>query len=358
MRICIVTGGTGGHIYPALALVEAFKADDPSHEFLFIGNADRMEAKVIPQAGYAFEPIHTKGIQGNFLDKAYAISTMLTAIPQSLKLLKAFNPEWVIGFGGYVCVPVIMAAKRLKIKTLLHEQNAIVGKANLFLSRYVDLVVSSYASTSEVLPAHITHVLGNPRTFLFKKQHQKEALFEAFKLDVKQPTVLWVMGSLGSESVNAHLGALFELMHQSNIQMVCVTGPKHYDQVLALHDETKQIKIVPYLDQVAWMQVVDLMITRGGATTAAEIMMSGIPSIIIPSPFVPNNHQYHNAKQLFDAHAAVLVEEKNVDAMSLFGLILSLLEDEQRLSQMRSEAKKLAKPQAAQDIIALIKEHR
>ena len=134
MRICIVTGGTGGHIYPALALVEAFKADDPDHQFLFIGNADRMEATVIPQAGYAFKAIHTKGIQGQLIAKFYAFWTMFAAIPGCYHILSEFNPDWVIGFGGYVCVPVMIAAKLKRIRSMLHEQNAIVGKANRFLS--------------------------------------------------------------------------------------------------------------------------------------------------------------------------------------------------------------------------------
>jgi UDP-N-acetylglucosamine--N-acetylmuramyl-(pentapeptide) pyrophosphoryl-undecaprenol N-acetylglucosamine transferase len=356
MRICIVTGGTGGHIYPALALVEAFKADDSKHQYLFIGNADRMESTLIPQAGYRFEAIQTKGLQGSFKDKLIAIWTMVASIPKSYRILSEFKPNWVIGFGGYVCVPVMFSAKIQHISTALHEQNAVVGKANRLLSYFADVIIASYASTQTSFPNHKSYVFGNPRTFLFETQTDKTQLFNSLKLDPHLPTVLWVMGSLGSESVNTHLGALFELLSRTKIQFICVSGPKHYEDVIQQHDETNQIKIVPYLDQVAWMQNVDLMITRGGATTAAEIMMSGIPSIIIPSPYVPNNHQFHNAKQLFDAGAAVLIEEKELNARMLFEKIQELLSDAQLLKTMRQAAQGLAKPKAAQNMIQLIKD--
>ena len=356
MRIAIVTGGTGGHIYPALALVEALKAEDAEHQFLFIGNAERMEATVIPQAGYAFKALHTKGLQGHLLQQLFAVYTMVRDVPKALKYLKSFNPDWVIGFGGYVGVPVILAARLLKIKTMIHEQNAIVGKANRFLSLFVDAIATSYPQTLNAFPAHKTRVLGNPRTYLFRKNPDRMASFKALNLDPNRPTLLWVMGSLGSETLNDHVIQLAERLESLSIQMICVTGPKHYEDMISKMDETRHIRIVPHVDQVAWMSLVELMITRGGATTAAEIMMSGVPAIIIPSPYVPNNHQFHNAKALFDANAAMMLEEKDVEVDHLLKIITELLYQPKRLESMRRAALTLAKPNAAQDIIQWLKE--
>jgi UDP-N-acetylglucosamine--N-acetylmuramyl-(pentapeptide) pyrophosphoryl-undecaprenol N-acetylglucosamine transferase len=356
MRICVVTGGTGGHIYPALALVEALKDDDPNHSFLFMGNIDRMEASLIPAAGYPFVGLKTKGLQGNPLQQLYALVTLLLEQRVARKHLKAFNPDWVIGFGGYVCVPVILAAQRLGIQTLLHEQNAIVGKANRFLGRRVNAVAVSYATTLKDFPSASVRHVGNPRSYQFKTAPNRVELFETLKLEPSKPTVLWVMGSLGSQSLNAHLDTLIELFEQASIQFIVVSGPKHFNDLMSRIHERRHVRIVQQIDQVAWMQVVDLMITRGGATTASEIMMSGVPAIIIPSPYVPNNHQYHNAKVLLDAQAAVLLEEKDVEASSLMDLVKSLIDDKPRLHQMRLHALKLAKPNAAQDMIAWLKD--
>lgn len=356
MRICVVTGGTGGHIYPALALVEALKADDPQHSFLFMGNIDRMEAKLIPAAGYSFVGLRAKGLQGNPLQQLYALITLWREQRVARAHLKAFKPDWVIGFGGYVCVPVILAARRLGLRTLLHEQNAIVGKANRFLGQRVDAVAVSYASTLKDFNSPIVRHVGNPRTYQFTAVPNRKVLFESLNLNPSKPTVLWVMGSLGSQSLNAHLAALIDLFEQASIQFIVVSGPKHYEDLVSQLKERTHVRIVERIDQVAWMQVVDLMITRGGATTAAEIMMSGVPAIIVPSPYVPNNHQYHNAKVLLDAQAAVLLEEKDVEAHRLMALVKSLIDDEARLKQMRQQALKLAQPNAAQDMIALLKD--
>jgi len=356
MKVCLIAGGTGGHIYPALALAQALKDQDSSHEIFFIGNHERMESILIPQHGYAFEGLSTKGIQGTVFQKIYALYTLFFNRSKVRSILKSYKPDVVIGFGGYVCVPVILEAKRLKIKTFLHEQNAIAGKANLFLAKNVDAIVASYENNLLEFPKFKTRLLGNPRTYVFKQKNEIVDFFESHQLSHSKKTVLFVMGSLGSESINQTMGGLLELLDQSNVQCIYVTGKQHYQSFIESNDETSNIKIVPYIDQSSVMQQVDLMVTRGGATTAAEIMVTGCPSIIIPSPFVPNNHQYYNAKALMDKNACLLVEEKSLESQKLRALILELLEDENRLSEMRLNAKKLGHPNAANDFIEWIYE--
>lgn len=356
MKICIVTGGTGGHIYPALALAQALKDQNATHEILFIGNDDRMEARLIPQAGYAFEGIKTKGIQGNFFKKIYALYTMFLRRERVKEILSSFKADIVIGFGGYVCVPVILEAKKLGIKTFLHEQNAIAGKANRFLAKHVDGVAGSYEANLKQFPIHKTRLIGNPRTYVFKHMKKEQTILKDLGLDALKPSVLFVMGSLGSASVNALMGSVLSILNDYKLQCIYVTGKQHFDDFIEHNDETQYIKIIPYIDQALAMQEVSLMVTRGGATTAAEIMVTGCPSIIIPSPYVPNNHQYHNAKVLYDANASILIEEKNCDAKTLSMMILDLANDESRLSLMRKVATDLGKPNAAEDFIAWIDE--
>lgn len=356
MKICIVTGGTGGHIYPALALAQAYLDQDANHELLFIGNDDRMEARLIPQAGFAFKGIQTKGIQGNILNKLYALYTLFFNRKPVRNILDTFKPDLVIGFGGYVCVPVILEAKKLGIKTFLHEQNAIAGKANLFLAKHVDGIAASYEANLNQFPRNKTRLIGNPRTYVFKNKSITNSLLSELNLDPSKPSVLFVMGSLGSASINALMGSVLALLDEQQLQCIYVTGKQHYDAFIEEHDETAFIKIVPYIDQVQAMHEVSLMVTRGGATTAAEIMVSGCPSIIIPSPFVPNNHQYHNAKVLYDAGASILMEEKDCDAQQLSMLILDLAEDTERLNAMREKALALGRINAAEDFITWINE--
>lgn len=356
MKICIVTGGTGGHIYPALALAQAYKDQDIKHELLFIGNDDRMEARLIPQAGFAFKGIKTKGIQGNVLNKLFALYTLFFKRSAVRNILDAFNPDLVIGFGGYVCVPVILEAKKRGIKTFLHEQNAIAGKANRFLAKHVDGIAGSYEANLNQFPKNKTRLIGNPRTYVFKQKTVKRSLLNELGLDETKPNVLFVMGSLGSASINAMMGSVLSLLDEHQLQCIYVTGKQHYDAFIEANDETSYVKIVPYIDQVQAMHEVSLMVTRGGATTAAEIMVSGCPSIIIPSPFVPNNHQYHNAKVLYDAGASILMEEKDCDAHQLSMMILDLVEDVHRLSLMREKAKAFGRANAAEDFIAWINE--
>lgn len=356
MKICIVTGGTGGHIYPALALAQALKEQDMNHELLFIGNEDRMEARMIPQAGYAFKGIQTKGIQGNILNKLYALYTLFFNRKAVKMILNSFSPDLVIGFGGYVCVPVILEAKKMGIKTFLHEQNAIAGKANLFLAKHVDGIAVSYEANLQQFPLHKTRLIGNPRTYVFKQKAHTQSILTEIGLDPAKPSVLFVMGSLGSSSINAMMGSVLALLNEHHLQCIYVTGKQHYEEFIAENDETSFVKILPYIDQVQAMHEVSLMVTRGGATTAAEIMVSGCPSIIIPSPFVPNNHQYHNAKVLYDAEASVLLEEKDCDAQQLSMMILDLIHDENRLKMMREKAKPLGRLNAAEDFIQWINE--
>jgi UDP-N-acetylglucosamine--N-acetylmuramyl-(pentapeptide) pyrophosphoryl-undecaprenol N-acetylglucosamine transferase len=356
MKICIVTGGTGGHIYPAVSLAHALKDQDPSHELFFIGNSDRMEATELPAMGFDFVGLPAKGFNGSIFAKAEALSALFKSKAMAMKILKQRKPDIVIGFGGYVCVPVMQAAFALHIKTMLHEQNSIVGKANRVLMGKVDAIVCAYEANLSIFPKNKTRLLGNPRTYEIKHHHNVLNMHDLYNLDPKLPTVLIVMGSLGSESVNRVLPEALQQFSEAKIQVIVATGKRHYEDFLTMVPPMKHIVITPYVDQLALMPQIDVMVCRGGATTAAELTVLQTPSIIIPSPYVPNNHQYHNAKALFDVQASALIEEKDLSANLLFERVNALVNDPVARELMKKQAQTLAKADAAEAMIAWIKE--
>lgn len=351
MNIALVTGGTGGHIYPALALAKAILDRNPNHSVFFIGNLDRMEATEIPAAGYRFFGLPAKGFSGSPIAIIKAVLALQKSKKMALKLLKREKPDIVIGFGGYVCVPVLQAAHKLNIKTMLHEQNSIVGRANKVLIPIVDAIVCDYESNLSVFPAQKTRRLGNPRTYMITQSANAQSIEAVYSFNPDRPIVLFVMGSLGSASVNALMPKVLTALDLQGIQAVYVTGKRHYQTFKSTLPELVNIRVVDYIDQLWAMTQVDLMVCRGGATTAAELTVLGVPSIIIPSPYVPNNHQYHNAKALFDAQASVFFEEKALDGETLIQAITNLLNDPERLKSMRQAALTLGKPHAASDMV-------
>ena len=184
IKICFVTGGTGGHIYPALALADKVKQLYPDTQILFIGNNDRMEADLIPSYGYDFKSLHTSGLVGSIFSKLRAISQLFFAYRKSKMYLKEFKPDIVIGFGGYVSAPVILAGRSMHIKTMIHEQNSIVGKANQLVMNKVDKIITCYTKCEEVFPGDKTILLGNPRATIAKEASFDEMYFKSLGLSL------------------------------------------------------------------------------------------------------------------------------------------------------------------------------
>lgn len=353
MKICFVTGGTGGHIYPALALADKMVELDSTTDILFIGNDDRMEKDVVPQSGYAFKSLHTSGFVGNVFHKCLAVCQMMMAKNKAKSYLKAFNPDLVIGFGGYVSAPVIMAAHSLGIRTVIHEQNSIVGKSNQLVMKQVDAIITCYEKCDEVFPKEKIHLLGNPRGTIAKEAKFDEAYFTSLGLDLNKKTILIMMGSLGSSSVNELMKSALKGVDE-DLQFLYICG-KNNAQDLNLFGDQKNIHVVPYVDTLRIYKHVDGMICRAGATTLAEITALGIPSIVIPSPYVANNHQFYNASMLLKQQACRIIEEKDLNADTLQGQIVSLYANASVYEATHEHALAMGKPNAAYDIIDLLK---
>jgi UDP-N-acetylglucosamine--N-acetylmuramyl-(pentapeptide) pyrophosphoryl-undecaprenol N-acetylglucosamine transferase len=355
MKAAIVTGGTGGHIYPALALAQEMQQEDPATEFLFFGNEDRMEAQLIPQQGFAFYGLKTNGLTGSLFNKGKAVARMFAARKEARKALKDFAPDVVIGFGGYVSAPVMMAAHDLHIPALMHEQNSIAGKANLFASRYAQGIAVCYPQAAQQFPGKDVRLLGNPRASAAVRPVDK-SYFDSFGFDPDKAVVLITMGSLGSSSVNQLLKEALK-NPVDGVQFLFVCG-KDNEQDLRLFEGRPDIVTVPYAKTLELYPWISGIICRAGATTMAEITAAHVPSILIPSPYVANNHQLHNAQALAQAGGAVVLEEKEFkeNPALLRQYVQESFLDPNRRESISKAAGTLAFPNAAKAIADWAKE--
>ncbi len=356
MRIVISAGGTGGHIYPALAVLDKLKKEIPNLEVLYIGTKKRMESEIVPERGIPYKGIEIYGFSKNILKDFKNIFLINHSYCKCLKILKKFKPDLVLGFGGYVTYPVIKAAKHLKIKTFLHEQNSLVGKTNKVLSKDIDLVAVSFLSTlKDFKKAKKVVYTGNPcgEAALNAKEIKKSDI----GLDNSKKLVIIVAGSLGSSSMNEKLKEFLLLSKKSPYQVLFITGKKYYDDFVKDTKFPSNVKVIPYLDNlVGLMKNTDLIVTRAGASTMSEILALNLPAIFIPSPYVANNHQYYNAKEIVDNNAGLMIKEEELNAKDLMTMIDSLLNDKKKYEIMKMNLKSLGKNDSSNLIVKEIKE--
>lgn len=351
MKICIVTGGSGGHIYPAITFADTMRSR--GHTVVFIGNDHKMESWIVPQAGYQFYSIHNNGLQGTVFDKLKAVFSQFQAINHAKKHLRSIKPDVVMAFGGYVSAPVSMAANALKIPLVLHEQNAYPGKANKMVASKAAAIVTCYpeAFTGQ---KHV-HYLGNPRASLIHETIDHREEFSRIGVKENLPLVLIVMGSQGSTSMNSKLEDFVRGFNDTRYQVIVTTGPKHRESFLQNVGELHEnVKVEGFVDQKALLPKLDLIVCRSGASTIAEIQSFGIPSILIPSPHVANNHQFYNAKSLLDLGACEMIEESEIKSDTLNLAIPSLLFNKQLMSSIEKNVLDMATPNASNDIALLV----
>ncbi|MBR3210122.1 MAG: undecaprenyldiphospho-muramoylpentapeptide beta-N-acetylglucosaminyltransferase [Bacilli bacterium] len=349
MKVVISAGGTGGHIYPALAIINTIKEKEPDSEFLYIGTHNRMEKDIVPSKGIPFKSIEMYGFNKKNLFKNFkTIRCLFKAFKDSKKIIKEFNPDVVIGVGGYVTVPVIYSAKKLGYKTFLHEQNSLPGKSNKFLIKYCDLIGVSFPSSLELLPKDKTILTGNPcsEDALKASAVNKSDL----GLSDSKKLVLIVMGSLGAGRVSDFLTRELQKFDGRDYEVLFITGKGSYDLVKKF-EFPSNVKILPFYEGLTKvMKKTDLIVTRAGASTLSEIIALNVPSIIIPSPFVANNHQYINALDLVKKDAALMIEEKDLNDGVLFNSVDKLINDESALKNMKNNLSKLMVKNSAEVI--------
>lgn len=345
----MVAGGTGGHIYPALTLAEALM--QKGHRITFIGSNDRMEKDVIPARGFEYIGLNVYTTRGGIFQKVKSLLSIAKAYFDCQKLLKGY--DMAIGFGNYISVPVMEAAAKLHLKTVIHEQNSFVGRANRMLDEKVDLIIGSYEENLKQFKNRNTKILGNPQSSKAYEVKKDEKVLKDLGLDPKKKTVVIFMGSLGSSSVNEKLYEYFP-MTDGSYQIIFATGASHYKEALEKVKQNDHLKVFERIDGINVMKNSTLLVCRAGATTLSEICAIGMPAILIPSPFVPNNHQYYNGKALTDKNAALMIEEKDLSAEKLNALINSVINDEEKLKTLSENAAKLGNPNVLNDIVEAI----
>lgn len=353
MRVIISAGGTGGHIYPALAIVNRIKKEEPNSEFLYIGTHNRMENDIVPKANIPFKSIEIYGFSRSILKNFKTCGCLIKSYKECKKMISDFNPDVVIGVGGYVTAPVIFAAKKLGYKTVIHEQNSLPGKSNQFLSKYSDLVCVSFKSSMKYFSHNNVVFTGNPCSEdAIGKTPIKKSFFG---IPDDRKLVLIVMGSLGSSRINDYMLSVMNMFNGKDYDVLFVTGNGSYDEV-SKNSFPDNVHVVPYVDgMTGLMKNVQLIVSRAGASTMSEIIALGLPSILIPSPYVANNHQYKNALDLVNENGSVMIEERDLKGDILVRKIDEILSDENKINDMKKNLKSMMVDDSASLIYENIK---
>ena len=354
MRVIISAGGTGGHIYPAIAIINKIKEQEPNSEFLYIGTHNRMEKDIIPKLGIPYKSIEIYGLNKKIFKNFKTLRCLIQANKKCREMIKEFDPDLVIGVGGYVTNPVIKQGKKLGYKTVIHEQNSMPGKSNMLLQKYADKILVSFEESKDSFNKKKTVFTGNPCSE--DSLNIKPASKEEFNLNINKKLVLIVMGSLGSKTMTKFLVNLIDKMKDKDYEVIFVTGNAYYDEVSKMNIP-KNIHIYPYIDNLSRvMKITDVMVTRAGASTLSEIIALNVPSILVPSPYVANNHQYKNALALKNNDACILLEEKKLTEDSVINSIDKILNDEEYKNNMKKNLEKMSIKNSASKIYEVIKE--
>lgn len=368
MKVIIAAAGTGGHINPGIAIANKIKEKEPNSEIIFIGTNRGLETDLVPRAGYELKTIEAHGIERKItISNLKRLYKTIKSLGEAKKILKEFQPDAVIGTGGYICMPVIMAANKLKIPTLLHESNAFPGVSVKLLSKKVNTVLVGFEDAKQRLPkAKNIVVTGNP-TKIKKIEFSNEQIIKMRKdlgfENVQKPLVLFFGGSQGAQSINNSLLNIIKNKKNHNYQIMWAAGPEQYKNIKEELDNEKinidniaGVKIVPYIyNMEEIMNMVDMVVCRSGAMTITEIANVGKPAIFIPFPYATENHQEYNARVLEKYKAAKIILDKDLNADSLNTEIQQIVSDKNLLSQMAKNAEKAAVSQVEEKIYREIK---
>ncbi len=365
-HILMVGGGTGGHVYPAIAIADAVRALRPDAQIVFAGTQDRLEARAVPEAGYALHPITAQGIQRRASTSNLLLPFRVAqGVLQSWRLVEAINPDVAVGTGGYVSGPVLLAAWLRGRPLLIQEQNAYAGLTNRVLSRLASRIHLAFPEAKDWVPAEWAVVSGNPtrRSLREADPDDRRDARSALGLPEGARVVLVMGGSLGSAAINGAVEHNLEaLLREDDMHVVWQTGERYYDTITEEIDAPSRLHLVEYIDQMgAAYAAADLVVCRAGALTCSELMVTGTPAVLVPSPNVTADHQTKNARSMERAGAAVLLPEPELKAR-LDEVVGDLLEDPDALTQMAEAARERARPDAAEtiarDVLTLADQYR
>ena len=354
MRILISAGGTGGHIYPALAIIEGFKKYDKDLEVLYIGTKNRMEKDIVPKNGIPYYGIEIYGLSKNIFKDIKDVFLIFKAKKEIKKKILEFKPDVVLGIGGFVTYPVLSVAKSLHIKTFIHEQNAIPGKTNKMISKYADIIGISFKESAKYFPNKNVLYTGNPTGI--RALNTPRITKSSLGLNDDKPLVVVVCGSLGSETVNNAMKGYLKTLENKDYQVVYITGKNLYEEFIKIK-YPKNVKVLPYLDNLTGLlKETDVLVARAGASTIAEVLSLKVPTIFIPSPYVANNHQYYNAVSLKNDNLALMLEEKDLSIPNITKNIEDLLYNKDKQIKIKNNLNKVSTLDSTKIIYDAIKE--
>ncbi|MGX7419480.1 undecaprenyldiphospho-muramoylpentapeptide beta-N-acetylglucosaminyltransferase [Carnobacterium gallinarum] len=363
MKIILSGGGTGGHIYPALALIRQLQKVEPTLDVLYVGTEKGLEKKIVEKAGIPFKAVEVQGFKRSLsFENVKTVQLFFKSVSDSKKIVKEFQPDIVIGTGGYVCAPVVYAAAKQGIPTIIHEQNSVAGVTNKFLSKYASKIAICFEEARQEFAKFPEKIVltGNPRAQEVASI-QQSTILEEYQLKADYPTLLIFGGSRGARKINeAFVAALPELV-KKEYQILFATGEVHYqkiqEELAILADKDSNVSVVPFIYNMPEVFAnVSLVMARSGATSLAELTALGLPSILIPSPYVTNDHQTRNAESLTTHGAAEMIADVDLTGERLILEVDQLMMNPDKRLKMAGEAKKLGIPDAADRLVALIRE--
>lgn len=361
MKVIVSGGGTGGHIYPALSIIHEIKKQEPNAEFLYIGTRKGLEFEIVQKEGIPFKAIDITGFKRSLsVDNIKTIIRFLRANQKAKRMIKSFQPDVVIGTGGYVCGPVVYAAAKLHIPTFIHEQNSVPGLTNKFLSRYVDKIFVQFQESVNMFPKEKTIVVGNPRASVVVGADGDKGR-QSLMIPKEKKIALIVGGSRGARPINEAVLSMLSELKNREYHVVYVTGTVHYDKVkeeIDRMEDVDNVTVVPFIHNMQEvLNSIHLIVSRAGATTLAEISVLGIPSILIPSPYVTNNHQEKNARALEQHQAAVVLLEQELTGERLLDEMDCIMLNKDVWETMHKASEKLGKKEAGFTIYKVMKEY-
>jgi UDP-N-acetylglucosamine--N-acetylmuramyl-(pentapeptide) pyrophosphoryl-undecaprenol N-acetylglucosamine transferase len=352
-KFIISGGGTGGHIYPAIAIADKLKQTFPDAKILFVGALGKMEMHQVPKAGYAIKGIWISGFQrGSFLKNILFPLKLVVSFFQSAFILLSFKPDFATGTGGFASGPILFISHYLKIKTLIQEQNSYAGITNRVLGNRVDLIAVAFEGLDRFFPKDKIVITGNPiREALVISKNKRAIACSNFNLDITKRTLVVLGGSLGAKKINQTIAVHLPLFSKFNIQLIWQCGKLYYDQY-EKYNEDHNVQVYPFIQDMDLLYAAaDILVSRAGASSISELAVIGKPVILIPSPNVADNHQFHNAQALAKTGGALVLIEQDIDQEfeKYFNRLLKVDED-----LIQDEFVKFARPNATQDIVDLI----
>lgn len=356
-RFIISGGGTGGHIYPAIAIANELKLRFPDCEILFVGAKDKMEMQKVPQAGYNIEGLWISGIQRKLtLENLKFPFKFLSSLLKSRKIIKKFNPDVVIGTGGFASGSVVQVAQSMKIPTLIQEQNSYPGITNKVLSKKAKTICVAYDGLDKFFPKEKIVFTGNPvRQDLLNVEENRPDAIKHFDLDPNKRTLLVLGGSLGARRINQLIEKELDFIVNQDVQIIWQCGKFYYEEYKKYDSSTQHptpnTQVLPFIDRMDLVYAAaDIIISRAGASSVSELSIVGKPTIFIPSPNVAEDHQTKNAGAISDKNGAVLIKESELD-IRFEDVFSKIVNNEELQKELSENIKELAKPNATKDIV-------